>query len=159
MRATQIGQTVKTQPSYGSGNGFDSNICYQLHIIPTQQINDPVIDLEAECMPFLRTALLMGTGTKGLRVADPDAANEVYEANEQLINGAIEAKPYIPITAPIEFQELTDGTVNKAQEYLMSMQAIDNFRLGLHGVDNGGLFEKKSKNSSYGKRILSNLVC
>ena len=113
-------------------------------IIPTQQINDPVIDLEAECMPFLRTALLMGTGTKGLRVADPDAANEVFEANEQLINGAIEAKPYIPITAPIEFQELTDGTVSKAQEYLMSMQAIDNFRLGLHGVDNGGLFEKKS---------------
>ena len=113
-------------------------------IIPTQQINDSVIDLEAECMPFLRTALLMGTGTKGLRVADPDAANEVYEANEQLVNGAIEAKPYIPITAPIEFQELTDGTVNKAQEYLMSMQAIDNFRLGLHGVDNGGLFEKKS---------------
>ena len=113
-------------------------------IIPTQQINDPVIDLEAECMPFLRTALLMGTGTKGLRVADPDAANEVYEANEQLVNGAIEAKPYIPITAPIEFQELTDGSVSKSQEYLMSMQAIDNFRLGLHGVDNGGLFEKKS---------------
>ena len=113
-------------------------------IIPTQQINDPVIDLEAECMPFLRTALLMGTGTKGVRVADPDSANEVFEANEQLINGASEAKPYIPITAPIEFQELTNGTVNKAQEYLMSMQAVDNFRLGLHGVDNGGLFEKKS---------------
>ena len=113
-------------------------------IIPTQQINDPVIDLEAECMPFLRTALLMGTGTKGLRVSDPDAANEVFEANEQLINGAIEAKPYIPITAPVEFQELTDGSVSKSQEYLMSMQAIDNFRLGLHGVDNGGLFEKKS---------------
>lgn len=113
-------------------------------IIPTQQINDPVIDLEAECMPFLRTALLMGTGTKGVRVADPDAANEVFEANEQLVSGAIEAKPYIPITAPIEFQELTDGTVSKSQEYLMSMQAIDNFRLGLHGVDNGGLFEKKS---------------
>lgn len=113
-------------------------------IIPTQQINDPVIDLEAECMPFLRTALLMGTGTKGLRVADPDAANEVFEANEQLVNGAIEAKPYIPITAPIEFQELTDGTISKSQEYLMSMQALDNFRLGLHGVDNGGLFEKKS---------------
>ena len=113
-------------------------------IIPTQQLNDPVIDLEAECMPFLRTALLMGTGTKGLRVADADAANEVFEANEQLVNAAIEAKPYIPITSAIEFQELTDGSVSKSQEYLMSMQAIDNFRLGLHGVDSGGLYEKKT---------------
>ena len=113
-------------------------------VIPTQQLNDAVIDLEAECMPFLRTALLNATGTKGVRVADADSANEVFEANAQLVNGAIEAKPYIPIVGAVEFQELTDGTVGKSQEFLQSMQAIDNFRLGLHGVDNGGLFEKKS---------------
>src|SRR5574344_757642 len=44
-------------------------------IIPTQQINDPIIDLEAECMPYLRTALLMSTGVKGVRVADADQAD------------------------------------------------------------------------------------
>ena len=113
-------------------------------VIPTQQLNDAVIDLEAECMPFLRTALLNATGTKGVRVADVDSANEVFEANAQLVNGAIEAKPYIPIVGAVEFQELTDGQIGKSQEFLQSMQAIDNFRLGLHGVDNGGLFEKKS---------------
>ena len=113
-------------------------------VIPTQQLNDAVIDLEAECMPFLRTALLNATGTKGIRVPDTDSANEVFEANSQLIEGALAAQPNVPIVGAIEFQELTDGNIGKSQEFLQSMQAIDNFRLGLHGVDNGGLFEKKS---------------
>ena len=111
-------------------------------IIPTQQINDPIIDLEAECMPYLRTALLMGTGVKGIRVADADQADSVREGSRSMINAAIASEPYVPVTGSIEFQELTDGTVAKAQEFLMSMQSIDNFRLGLHGVQNGGLFEK-----------------
>lgn len=111
-------------------------------IIPTQQINDPIIDLESECMPYLRTALLMGTGVKGIRVADADQADSVREGSRSMINAAIAAEPYVPVTGSIEFQELTDGNVAKAQEFLMSMQSIDNFRLGLHGVQNGGLFEK-----------------
>ena len=111
-------------------------------IIPTQQLNDPVIDYEAEIMPFLRTALLMGTGTKGVRVPDSDSKDEVREANRELLDGAISASPYVPITGTIEFQELTDGTLTKSADYLQAMQAIDNFRLGLHGVPNGGLFDK-----------------
>jgi len=111
-------------------------------IIPTQQINDPIIDLEAECMPYLRTALLMGTGVKGVRVADADQADSVREGSRSMIDAATHAEPYVPITGAIEFQELTDGKVAQAQEFLMSMQSIDNFRLGLHGVQNGGLFEK-----------------
>ena len=111
-------------------------------VIPTQQINDPIIDLEAECMPYLRTALLMGTGVKGVRVADADQADSVREGSRSMIDAATHAEPYVPITGSIEFQELTDGKVAQAQEFLMSMQSIDNFRLGLHGVQNGGLFEK-----------------
>ena len=118
--------------------------CKQLSqtIIPTQQMNDPIIDFEAECMPFLRTALLNATGVKGVRVADQDSANEVFEGSKQLQQAAIAAEPYIPIIGSVEFQELTDGTLGKSQEFLQSMQAIDNFRLGLHGVPNGGLFDK-----------------
>ena len=111
-------------------------------IIPTQQINDPIIDLEAECMPYLRTALLMSTGVKGVRVADADQADSVREGSKSMVDAATHAEPYVPITGAIEFQELTDGTVAKAQEFLMSMQSIDNFRIGTHGVMNGGLFEK-----------------
>ena len=111
-------------------------------VIPTQQINDPIIDLEAECMPYLRTALLMSTGVKGVRVADADQADSVREGSRSMTDAATHAEPYVPITGAIEFQELTDGNVAKSQEFLMAMQSIDNFRLGLHGVQNGGLFEK-----------------
>ena len=111
-------------------------------IIPTQQINDPIIDLEAECMPYLRTALLMGTGVKGVRVADADQADSVREGSRSMVDAATHADPFVPITGAIEFQELTNGNVAKSQEFLMAMQSIDNFRLGLHGVQNGGLFEK-----------------
>lgn len=111
-------------------------------IIPTQQLNDSVIDIEAEVMPFLRTALLLGTGTKGVRVADEDSKDEVREANRALLESALSASPYAPILGKTEFQELTDGTLTKSADYLQAMQAIDNFRLGLHGVPNGGLFDK-----------------
>lgn len=111
-------------------------------IIPTQQLNDPVIDLESECLPFMRTALLMGTGVKGVRVSDADQADAVKEGAKGMTEAALRSEPYIPITGSIEFQELTDGTVAKADEYLLAMQSVDNFRLGLHGVQNGGLFEK-----------------
>lgn len=113
-------------------------------IVPTQVLNDPVIDLEAECMPFLRTAMLMGTGTKGVRVADADQEASVQEGARNMIDSALNAEPYVPIRGAIEFQELTDGNAVKCADYLQTMQAIDNFRLGLHGVDNGGLFEKKA---------------
>lgn len=113
-------------------------------IVPTQLINDPIIDLEAECMPFLRTAMLMGTGTKGVRVADADQEASVAEGARNMIDSALNAEPYVPIQGTIEFQELTDGSAVKCADYLQTMQALDNFRLGLHGVDNGGLFEKKA---------------
>lgn len=111
-------------------------------IIPTQQLNDPVIDIEADCMPFLRTALLNATGVKGVRVNDADQADSVREGARGIVKAAENAEPYVPIVGTIEFQELTDGNVGKSQEFLQSMQSIDNFRLGLHGVQNGGLFEK-----------------
>ena len=59
-----------------------------------------------------------------------------------MVDAATHAEPYVPITGAIEFQELTNGTVAKSQEFLMAMQSMDNFRLGLHGIQNGGLFEK-----------------
>lgn len=42
-----------------------------------------------------------------------------------------------------EFQDLAGGEVAKAEEFLMAMQSLDNFRLSTYGLENGGLFEKK----------------
>ena len=111
-------------------------------IIPTQVLNDPIIDMEAEIFPFLRTSLLNATGTKAIRVADADQEASINEASRNMIDAATSAQPWIPVTGAVEMQELGDGTVGKAAEFLQSAQAIDSFRLNLHGLTNGGLFEK-----------------
>ena len=117
---------------------------YPQTIIPRQEINDPILDMMAEVVPFLRTSLIAGTGIKGMRVNDADSKGEVLDASKSILGAALNGELFTPITSAIEFQELNEGAVSKAQEYLMSLQALDNMRLGTYGIDNGGVFEKKA---------------
>ena len=113
-------------------------------IIPRQIINDGIIDIEAECIPFMRTALIEETGVMGVRVQDADQAAAVQDGANSLVNAAMNGDMYVPIVGQMEFQELTNGGTGKAEDYMLAMQSIDNFRLSLYGIDNGGLFEKKA---------------
>ena len=113
-------------------------------IIPRQIINDGIIDIEAECIPFMRTALIEETGVMGVRVQDADQAAAVQDGSNSLVNAAMNGDMYVPIVGQMEFQELTNGTTGKAEDYMLAMQSLDNFRLSLYGIDNGGLFEKKA---------------
>lgn len=112
--------------------------------IPRQQLNDPLLDVMADCIPFLRTALLNGTGVSGMRVNTQDEYLNVELASTAIDNAALNGKKYVPIVGNVEFQDLTTGNVLKAEEYLLSMQSLDNLRLGFYGLDNGGLFQKKA---------------
>ena len=114
------------------------------NIIPRADVNDPLLDMIADIPCFLRTSLIAATGIKGMRVPDADAKDEVNIASTQIYNSALSAKLGIPITSTIEIQELFEGPTGKAQEYLLAMQALENFRLSTYGLDNGGLFEKKA---------------
>lgn len=112
--------------------------------IPRQIINDPVLDLMSDCFPFMRTALLNSTGVKGMRVGTESESANVYAANSALEKAALEGAVNVPIVGNVNFQELTSGTTGKAEEFLLAMQSLDNYRLSLYGLDNGGLFQKKS---------------
>ena len=114
------------------------------NIIPRADVNDPLLEVIAEIPCFLRTALIASTGVKGMRVNDADAKNEVKIASAQVLNCALSGELATPITSQIEIQELFDGPTGKAQEYLLAMQALENFRLSTYGLENGGLFEKKA---------------
>jgi len=114
------------------------------NIIPRKDVNDPLLEVIAEIPCFLRTALIASTGIKGMRVNDADAKSEVITASNQVLKCALEGKLATPITAPVEIQELFDGPTGKAQEFLLSMQALENLRLSTYGLENGGLFEKKA---------------
>ena len=113
-------------------------------IIPRQQINDVLVDTEAEIIPYMQTALLAGTGIKGLRVNSAEAREESERASKEIRYSALSRKLYVSMTDTVEFQELADGTPLKSEEYLLALQSIDNLRKSALGIENGGLFQKKA---------------
>lgn len=112
--------------------------------ISRQVLNDPILDIMAECFPFMRTALLNSVGIKAMRVNTENEKTEVYAANNAIARAALEGNPNIPVVGNVDFQMLTSDTPAKAEEFLLAMQSLDNYRLSLHGLDNGGLFQKRS---------------
>lgn len=112
--------------------------------ISRQVLNDPILDVMAECIPFMRTALINSTGVVGMRVGNENEKTDVYAANNAINKAALEGNGRIPVVGSLDFQELTGGQVAKAEEFLLAMQSLDNYRLSTHGLDNGGLFQKHS---------------
>lgn len=112
--------------------------------IPRQQLNDCLVSMEADCLPFMRTALLNGTGVRGVRVQNEDEQFQVMEASKTINDAALTGQKYVAMVGTYEFQDLTDGSVAKSEEFLLAMQALDNIRLSGYGIDNGGIFQKKA---------------
>lgn len=112
--------------------------------ISRQILQDPILDAMAEAFPLARTSLIAHSGIKGMRVNDEDQKAQVGLASDSVTEAALNGKIWIPLVGNIEYQELTDGSALKSEEFLLYMQALDNFRLSLYGLDNGGIFQKKS---------------
>lgn len=112
--------------------------------ISRQILNDPIIDVEADMLPFCRTALLNSTGVLGMRVSSQDEQANVEAASRAINRAALEGKKYIPVVGAVDFQEMTGDKLGTADGFLMAMQSIDNYRLQTHGVDGGGIFQKQS---------------
>lgn len=113
-------------------------------IIPRQQLQDGILDLMSDLIPFMHTALLNSTGVQGMRVNGEEEQSNVTAASSLINRAALNGEKYIGIIGALDFQELTGGEVAKGEEFLLAMQALDNFRLSAYGIDNGGLFEKKA---------------
>lgn len=107
-------------------------------------LNDPLLDLTAECPAYMRTCLINSCGTRGLKVPDADQKSEVKEVSQGIQEAALEGEPYVAITSKMELQDLADKSTAKSEEFMLAMQSLDNLRLSTYGIDNGGLFEKKS---------------
>lgn len=113
-------------------------------IIPRVSLQEPLLDVMAECIPMMRTNMIASSGIKGVRVQDADQQQNVIDGSRSLETAALTGNPWVPIIGNIEFQELTETQLGKLQDYFLSMQSLDNFRLSTYGIDNGGLFEKKA---------------
>ena len=113
-------------------------------IISRSQLNDGIIDVMSDMVPFARTALLNGTGVQGLRVENANQYPTAIAASAAVNYAALEGQKWIPIANTMEMQELTGGAIAKGEEYFLALQSLDNLRLSTYGLDNGGLFQKKS---------------
>lgn len=107
-------------------------------------LQEPVLQVMSDMLPFARTSLLNATGVQGMRVNNNNEAAQVELASRAINTAALKGKKWVPITSNLEFQELTSGATGKAEEFFLALQSLDNFRLSLYGLDNGGLFQKKS---------------
>lgn len=156
---TAILSTLKLYPQYDVVDELPkgkrkADLCVLLHdyakpfnaqeIIPRVRIQEPVITFEAESFPLCRTAMIGATGTRATRVQDSDEAEQVEQVNDQINSAALSGSMYIPAIGQLDFQDLPSKPGAGAEDYLMMMQAIDNFRLSLYGIENGGLFQKKA---------------
>ena len=112
--------------------------------IARKLLQEPVLDAMAEAFPFARTSLLANSGVKGVRVPDATQAEAVNELSADITRSALQGNPLLPVVGSIDYQELTNGTPLKSEEYLLYLQALDNYRLSLYGLETGGLFQKKS---------------
>lgn len=113
-------------------------------ILSRQVLQDGIIDLEADCLPLMRTALLNATGIRAIRVNNENEAPNIYAASAAINQAALSGQKYLPIVGSVDFQDLTDGSIGKSEEFLLAMQSIDNIRLMGLGLQSGGIFEKKA---------------
>ena len=79
-----------------------------------------------------------------MRVQNEDEQSNVKAASRSVNRAALEGEKWIPTVGSVEFQEFTAGNVLQAEEFLVAFQSLDNLRLGLYGIPNGGIFQKDS---------------
>lgn len=120
--------------------------CKQLSqtILPRQKINEDIIDIESNIIPYVNTLLSNSTGVAGMRVNDGDEQESVENASQTANTAALNGKRWIAIKSQLDLQDFSTVAGGRAEDMLLAMQSIDNIRLGTFGVENGGIFEKKA---------------
>ena len=125
-------------------------ICYDYSqqlsqtILPRQELNEAIIQYEADMLPYMHTALMNSTGVSGMRVNSDDEQAQVKVASLGVQNAALNGMKWLPLTGRVDFQDLGQSSVNSAQEYLLAMQSMDNFRQMGMGLGDGTLFQTRS---------------
>jgi len=113
--------------------------------VPRQCIQQDLIKAMSEVFEYSKTSALLSTGVTGITVTDADEAFTKIDTSNRLVKqGALTGKPFIPVTGDEHLQQLTLGQGGKAEEFTLLLQSMDNLRLSMYGIDNGGLFEKKA---------------
>lgn len=112
-------------------------------ITPRVDLNRPLVNVEAEMIPFMRTSLIGSSGVSGMRVTSQDEQSNVEAASQSVEHAALVGNKWIPIVGTVDFQSLDTSNAANVQEFMLAMNSLDNLRLSTYGLSNGGLFEKQ----------------
>ena len=112
--------------------------------IARSQLQDPLIDLMSNMPCYMNTALINSTGIQGVVVGATDEQQNVHIASQQIKDAAINGEKYISMIGSPSIVDLGTNTGAAAEEFMRSMQSLDNLRLSQLGLDNGGMFQKNS---------------
>lgn len=109
------------------------------------ELNKPILDIESEMIPLLRTNLIATSGVKALRVPDESCKDNVKLVANEIYGNAMEGNPFTATVGTLDFQDLTSSSLGtKPEAFLMAMQSLENLRLSGMGLKSGGLFQKKA---------------
>lgn len=122
----------------------DYTIQLQQKPVPRCILQEPLLQVMSEIIPFARTALLNGTGIDGIKVSSSDESASVAAASNALTRAAINGDRWIPIDGNVNMETLSRVAPTKIEDYFLTLQSLDNIRLSMHGISNGGIFEKKA---------------
>jgi hypothetical protein len=123
---------------------YTSDLLVQNTSIPRKVLQQPILELEASMMPYAETNLIAGTGVKAVKVPDGDVGNNVLFAAKDIRKAAKDGSLLVPLTSQLDPVDFANHQRANSNEYFLAMQSLDNLRLSFHGLENGGLFEKKA---------------
>lgn len=112
--------------------------------LPRERLQDPLLDLMANMPCYMNTALINSTGIQGMVVGAQDEQQNVTVASQQVKDAALNGEKYIAMIGSPTMVDLGTNTGASAEDFMRAMQSLDNLRLSLYGLDNGGMFQKNS---------------
>lgn len=115
-----------------------------LNNISRAEIDDAILNYEADMFQYMRTSGMMGSGVRGVRVSDPDGSEAVISASNAIDAAALNAQCFIPMLSRMEFQDLSQSGTYRTQDYMLAIQGLDNFRKQCLGIDDAAMFDKKA---------------
>lgn len=114
--------------------------------IPRARLSEGIIDLESNIPCYVNSLLKNSTGTVGLRVSGDDEQRNVEQADDAVERAALNGRKFVGVNGTMELQELgVQGGRVGAEDFMLVWESLDNVRIGMLGVGNGGIFEKKQQ--------------
>lgn len=113
--------------------------------IPRATKQEEIIDVMADTVPLLRSAMINGVGVVGVKVQSADEDVNIQAANYQVQNAALNGAKYIGLLTKLDMEELSSAAGSlDTENYMRALQSLDNLRLSSYGIPNGGVFAKEA---------------